>query len=516
MTFPPLKASGASSVRVVLRAALSPSRTSTLTGLATAFVLLFVGACRPADPVADRVLTEEEQAQFHAPLSLAAWDEAGSWPQFGHDPLHTGATDVELASRDLKLVWQFRPTKHVWSYREEYSAWSTPVVGTIGDRTLVIAGHYDRVVYAVDGATGQPAWTFRPGACVFASPALGHVQGRPMVFLAAINRSVYGLDAASGNKIWQFEAMPWSFTEAETFMSSPTLVRHGERIVLLVGVWIADRSAARNVQSGELIALDAADGSLIWRKRLASVRLTSPAVARLGGQTLVFVSAHHGSVWALDLADGSTLWQAVLNEETRSSPSIGLVDDVARLFVGTRFHSVFGLDPLSGARRWRHQTGYWIDATPSWVRWQGRTSLVVGSYDRAFYCLDGSSGQRQWHHTTGNFAYSSAAWARLGGRPVALAMSWDEHLYLLDGGSGQVLWKAASGPLIWSHANQGDSLWASPVVALVGGQPRVLAAALDGVLYAYGPSEPVQVTQRGTAARGTTADGTATRNGPSD
>ena len=449
--------------------------------------------CRDYSSVPEMPLSVAERVQFESPLQLAGWQESGSWPQFAHDPLHSGRTDVDLNTSELQLLWQYRPTEHIWSYEEGYSVWSSPVMGTIAGRTLVIAGHYDGVVYAVDAETGQHVWDFRPGNCVFASPALGQVggdtSGGAMVFVASINRSIYGLDAATGEKVWSVETMPWSFTAAPSLMSSPTLVRQGNTLILLVGVWNSDRSATRNVQAGDLIALNAADGEELWRRRLASVPICSPAVAQFGNEVLIFVTAHHGGMWALRLADGSTVWEAVLNEDTRSSPSLGVVGDFARLCVGTRFHSMYCLDPRNGGKLWRKQTGYWIDATPAWFESDGGTMVVAGSYDRHVHSFRGLDGDQPWQYKTGNFAYSSGVSALLDGKRVVLTMSWDEHVYMLDGATGTLLWKAKSGPLLWSHAFQGDSLWASPVVGVAGEKPIVVAAAFDGVLYAYGPKD---------------------------
>ena len=103
-------------------------------------------------------------------------------------------------------------------------------------------------------------------------------------------------------------------------MSSPTLIHDGRTEILVVGVWNNDRSAGRNLQSGEVVVLNAVDGKLRWRKRLGSVPITSPVVARLDKEFIVFAASQNGIVYKLSLADGSILWESTLNEETRSSP----------------------------------------------------------------------------------------------------------------------------------------------------------------------------------------------------
>src|SRR5690606_9954443 len=122
---------------------------------------------------------------------------------------------------------------------------------------------------------------------------------------------------------------------------------------------------------------------------------------------------------------------------------------------------------------------------------------VAGSYDRSVYAWSADHGHERWKRSTGNFAYSSLAVATLQGRPLVFAMSWDGGLYMLDGLGGTELWKTQSGPLLWSHAFQGDSLWASPVVARLNGRPCVLLAGYDGVLRAFGPNAANRTDPRG-------------------
>lgn len=467
----------------------SEHRTSKRRRPAAVLALCAAALTACGEPCADEgpPLAEPERRQFTAPLTTSAWDEPGSWPQFGHDPLHTGRSDVDLGNADLVERWQFRPGTHVWSYEPGHAVWSPPVCGRVDGRTLVFAGHYDRAVYAVDASTGTSAWVFAAGEPVFAAPALGRVDGRALLFVASTDRSIYALDAATGEQVWSFETAPWTFTRGAAAMASPTLVHEADRVLVIAGVWNTDRSATGSLQEGEVLALDAAEGSILWRRRLATVPITSPAVVRLHGERLVLVAAHHGGVWVLALADGRTRWRTVLNEETRSSPSLALAGDRPRLLIGSRFHSLIALDLGTGRRCWRRQTGYWIDATPAWLNTADGTMVAIGSYDRSVHAIAAGDGAPRWTFETGNFAYATPAIAWLAGRPVVIAQSWDEHVYLLDGATGEPLWQGSTGPLLWTHASEGDSLWSSPAVAQANGVPLVLAGGVDGVLYAWGP-----------------------------
>ena len=455
-------------------------------------LLIAAVSCREKPASLDTPLPSDELGQFEQPLRYAAWQEEGSWPQFCHDPLHSGRSDIDLGTPEMELAWRFQPTTRAWAYEPGFAVWSSPAAGTVHGRPLIFAGSQDRNVYAIDARTGEKAWEFSPGLPVFASPALGLVAGRPMVFVASMNRSIYGLDAAGGSQLWQRETAEWSFTAAKSVMSSPTLVKaESGEVLLLVGVWNADRSAARNVQTGECLALVAETGSVKWRRRLSSTPVSSPAFARLHGREAVFVTCQDGTVHALKLQDGMPLWTAVLNEETRSSPSIGQVGGAAQIFVGSRFNSVFGVNTETGDRKWRAEAGYWVDSTPAWFSaTEGgakTTTVAAGSYDRNVYAWTAGTAEPRWRAPTGNYAYSSPAVVRIGQKPAILMMSWDEHLYLFEGATGRVLWRYKGGPLLWSHAYTGDSLWASPAVFRVDGRPTVLFPAFDGVLYAFRP-----------------------------
>lgn len=476
--------SAASRSFVARPAAASTGKRWLVVGACIALALPML-SCRQNAAAPRAALSPPAPEQFDDTLKHACWSEPGSWPQFCHDPLHTGRVDVDFASPELKPAWQFRPTGHVYQYQSGMSVWSTPVAGTVGGRPLVIAGYCDRNLYAIDGATGEKAWEFGPGAHVFSSPALATVGERALVIVAATNRTIYAVDAATGDRQWACETATWSFTQPPSVMSSPVVIDLDGEPLVVVGVWNSDRSAVQNLQSGELLALRAADGHPRWRRRLASVPITSPVFCRMGEVGVVFVASHHGVVYAVRAADGEVLWESTLNEASRSSVSLAHAEGVAALLVGTRQHSLFALDPSTGSRRWRAPAHYWIDATPTWFATGKTTTVVAGSYDRSVYAWRADDGRQLWTTPTGNYAYATPAIAALNGELIVFQMSWDQGLYMLDGKTGRELWKVRSGPLLWSHALQGDSLWASPIVARLSGRPMVLFPACDGVMYAY-------------------------------
>jgi outer membrane protein assembly factor BamB len=66
----------------------------------------------------------------------------------------------------------------------------------------VIVGGRDKLVHAIDRATGKAAWTFTTRARVESSPL---VSGN-RVFVGSNDGVLYELDLATGKKVWEFTA----------------------------------------------------------------------------------------------------------------------------------------------------------------------------------------------------------------------------------------------------------------------------------------------------------------------
>ncbi|MBI4486321.1 MAG: PQQ-like beta-propeller repeat protein, partial [Acidobacteria bacterium] len=66
----------------------------------------------------------------------------------------------------------------------------------------LIVGGRDKLVHAIDAATGKGAWTFATRARVDSSPVVA--AGR--VYVGSSDGRLYVLDAVSGKKLWEFDA----------------------------------------------------------------------------------------------------------------------------------------------------------------------------------------------------------------------------------------------------------------------------------------------------------------------
>ncbi len=145
--------------------------------------------------------------------------------------------------------------------------------------------------HGVLSATPQLVWSLDIGA---GNSHKNRITAAPVVAGGA----VFAMDALSGvtavsvagAKLWHTDLT--AAFDAGGGLSGGGLASDGARVYATTGY-------------GETVALNAADGSVIWRQRLGASPSGAPAVS--GG--LVFVVGDDGSAWALNSANGRIAWQ---------------------------------------------------------------------------------------------------------------------------------------------------------------------------------------------------------------
>ena len=118
----------------------------------------------------------------------------GASPVLAGDRAYFGTFNYEVLALDLKrrtIAWRYADPDAQFPY---YSSAAL-------DGTRVIVGGRDKVVHAIDSATGKRAWAFATRARVDSSPVVA--GGR--VYIGSNDGRLYALDAASGRKVWEFE-----------------------------------------------------------------------------------------------------------------------------------------------------------------------------------------------------------------------------------------------------------------------------------------------------------------------
>jgi len=168
--------------------------------------------------------------------------------------------------------------------------------------------------------------------------------------------------------------------------ASIVIDRHG---MLYVAAEI-DLATTRGSEIGQLAKLDpaAGDDPLVWSVEIpgtgdiAGGIWATPALT----DSVLYVLTNPGEVLAVDTADGSVLWRDTVGAHAWSSPVI--VGDTLVVSIDCETNSGFRAyditDPKHPVMRWESRvTGGCIESTPA--VWGGR--LFVGSRDGFFYAL---------------------------------------------------------------------------------------------------------------------------------
>jgi len=252
----------------------------------------------------------------------------------------------------------------LWTYPSNDIYTSSP---TVANGVLYIGTVYSNSVYALDAKSGRELWSYDTGAFVQSSPAVvngvlyvsagGDGQGQDGV--------LYALNAKTGSKLWSYPiggcceaSAPIPADEQHITESSPA-VADG---VVYVGAW-----------NGNVYALNAASGALLWSYATGGDISSSPAVAN----GVVYIGSG-GPVYALNARTGVLLWAtAVSGGEGSPAVANGVV------YVGAWDNNVYALDASTGAVLWSYATGTHVESSPVVVNGE----VYIGSDDDNVYAF---------------------------------------------------------------------------------------------------------------------------------
>ena len=236
---------------------------------------------------------------------------------------------------------------------------------------------------------------------------------------------------------------------------------------------------------GELVALDAASGAVIWRQRVDAPISGAPAT---DGEA-VYVSGRDGSAWAVNAADGKVIWQVIGTPGKTAyigtaAPTVG---DRAVIFPSAAGDLMAVLKIGGGTKIWQSSLAgkrlgrayaLTYDVTGDAVI-AGKT-LYAGSGSGRTVAISASSGERIW----------SAGEGALG--PVAVAggsiflVNDEAKLVRLDASTGEVIWSVAMPYFTKEKIKKREGIFAHYGPILAGG--RVMVVSSDGVLRAFDPT----------------------------
>lgn len=296
----------------------------------------------------------------------------------------------------------------------------------------------------------------------------GPVIAGGRAFLLDSRSTAVALDLETGRRVWARGLLPEDEDVDASFGG---------------GVTFADGAVYATTAFGEAAALDAGDGSVLWRRRAGGPFRAAPAVA--GGR--VFAVSSDNRTVALDAADGRTLW----THEGIAEPAglLGAATPAASgdlVLTGYSSGEVFALRVENGRVAWS-------DSPILQGRPGARTSLSdvdaspVIDGDRAFVAsqggsmaaLDLRSGLRLWDREVPTAQTPWVAGDHL------YAVTVDAELVCLRREDGRVRWVSPL-PRYEDPEDREDPIrWAGPLLA--GG--ALFVAGSHGVLLRVSPQD---------------------------
>jgi len=237
---------------------------------------------------------------------------------------------------------------------------------------------------------------------------------------------------------------------------------------------------------GEVVALDASSGKVLWRQRVDAPVAGAPAT----DGTAVYVSGRDGSAWAIDASDGKVIWQVAGTPGAAgyvgtAAPSVG---DRAVIFPSAGGDLMAVLKIGGGTKIWQaslagKRLGRAYALTPDVTGDAVIDGKVIyaGSGAGRTVAMSSSSGERIW----------SAGEGALGPVVVAggsLFMVNDEaELVRLDAETGDVIWAVPMPYFTNDKIKRRKGIYAHYGPVLAGG--RIVVVSSDGLLRSFNPAD---------------------------
>lgn len=237
---------------------------------------------------------------------------------------------------------------------------------------------------------------------------------------------------------------------------------------------------------GELVALDAASGAVIWRQRVDAPISGAPAT---DGEA-VYVSGRDGSAWAINAADGKVIWQVIGTPGKTAyvgsaAPTVG---DRAVIFPSAAGDLMAVLKIGGGTKVWQSSLAgkrlgraYALTADVTGDAVIAGKTLFAGTGNGRTVAMSASSGERIW----------SAGEGALG--PVAVAggslflVNDEAKLVRLDASTGEVIWAVEMPYFTNDKPKRRKGIFAHYGPVLAGG--RIMVVSSDGLLRAFDPTD---------------------------
>jgi polyvinyl alcohol dehydrogenase (cytochrome) len=262
---------------------------------------------------------------------------------------------------------------------------------------------------ALDATSGCAKWTTSVNSRN--TPAIGEINGKKVLALSA-GRDILVVDAATGVQVWKSSGQPQTETGGQ--IRGGVAFYKDKIIVPLSASGVGSGANARFeccTGHGSVVALNAADGKLLWEWHTMVEPTYNGQVNSVG----VKQKGPSGApIWSVPLVDEKRNRVIVVTGENTSHPGTDTSD------------AIISLDLNTGKEIWKYQ------AMAADV-WNMACDVATGNNGPNCPVLFGGDGR--------DFDFgASPIMVKAGGKDVILAGQKSGHIWALDAETGKVLW----------------------------------------------------------------------------
>jgi outer membrane protein assembly factor BamB len=315
---------------------------------------------------------------------------ASSWPGLIVDPdtayvaYNRSVHAINLDNGSQKWQYPAEPNNQITFY-------SDPALSPDGQ---LLVGSYNKILFSLNPQTGLLNWQFTDGTNHYIAPPLATDKG---IYAPNTDNNVYALNSSGASN--------WTFTSDGEVWAQPLSDVDCECLYL-------------SSMDHYLYSLNTDDGSIIWQSEKLGGSIVG--VPTLSAEKVLYVGTFGGEVIALDAQNGKVLWRVPTEDMVWSGPT--LVED--RLYVGDLKGNFYAFNTNDGSTIWKITSDKLDGAIIGSPLVDGDT-IYFGTEDGTLFALD-TSGNIKWKQTIGGPLYPSP---RLAGDLILVApMKVDELL----------------------------------------------------------------------------------------
>jgi len=311
---------------------------------------------------------------------------AQDWPQWrgpNRDAKATGFEAPKTWPKELTQKWKVKVGDGV----------ATPAL--VGDKVYVFSREgEDEIIRCLNADTGKELWQNKypaqaptPPAIQFSGPRSSPTVADGKVVTLGVRGTLSCLDAASGKLLWRkddIKGQPRFFTS-----SSP---------IVLNGLCIAQLGGDKN---GALVAYDLTSGDEKWKWSGDSPAYSSPELMDVGGTKLIIAMTETKLV-AVDAADGKLIWQTPFAAQRMGyNAATPIVTGQTLIYTGsgrgaTALKFEKEGDKITTKELWKNPDKSVQFNTPVL-----KNGLLYGISERnELFCLNADSGKTDWSALT--------------------------------------------------------------------------------------------------------------------